>query len=175
MKYRKIRSTFTRPLSKGRRKKTNEKVLNGHKTFQIKLILNDFKAYFGQNRPYLDEKFQSFFTRIFTLWERNEFKLQFTKVEYRILKYLGIKNDFVYMQLLSNLGEYGLDVQTFFILCLDALLNQDERFLNLLYDLILARKGVVSTKHGKKILEQIKEKREKDLKNFKKFSYEIND
>ncbi len=175
MKYKKLRTKFIKGIAPKKREKENRRTLHRSQKFRLRLLVEDFKIYFAQNRPYLDEKFKAFFNRAFTLWDKSEYRIEFSQREYRILRYLGLKNDFVFVQLISDLGEFGLDLQTFLVLCLEALLNKDEQFVNVLYDMILKKKGELGDKNGKEIFNKIKEKREKDLRKFEKFSFQVNE
>lgn len=169
-----FRASFTKKLSKNKNKSGNKKS-NGKikKTFKLKWTVNDFKNYFAQNSLFVGQVFQTFFDRLFVLWERSEYQLEFKKREHAILNHLGLKNDFLYVQLLSDLGEFGLDLQTFLILCIDALLNQDEKFKDVILYLIMRRQKLIDLKHGKEIYKQLLEQKQKDVKNFEKFSYEM--
>lgn len=168
-----FKSTFTRKLSKKKNARGAKKQNWKKGAFKFKWLVDDFKAYYNQNRAYIEERFETFFNRIINMWEKDEFVLEFKKREFDLLKSLGLKNDFVYLQLLSDLGELGIDLQTFVILCIDALLNQDEEFKTVIMNILGRRKEVLNIKGGKEIFKKLKEQREKDKKNFEKFSYQI--
>jgi hypothetical protein len=171
---RKRKTTFTKKISKSTKKKGAVKTQGDAQYFPIRLALDEFKVHFAKNRPYIEKTFQIFFDNIFTLWEKKEHKLEFSKNEFRILKYLGLRNDFFYLQLISFLSEYGLDFKAFVALCLEAVLNQDEEFRKTLISLIKKRKGVkVVDKHGKDVFQRFKEKMDRHKMLFRSFRFDF--
>jgi len=111
-----------------------------YKNLHVVFANQDFAKFFKNRRFFRDELFDTAFKQIFSL---NFFvdlkKFVYKRIELKILRYVGLKSDVGYLQLVSYLAEFGLDLQSFIRLCIDAILSRDEDFLRALWLLVRNR------------------------------------
>jgi hypothetical protein len=143
-----------------------------YKNFKVLFANQDFQRFFRARNFFKDELFESVFRPFFRFnTVINIQKFVYKRIELKIFKYLGLRNDMAYLQLVSYLAEYGLNVQSFLRLCFDGVLNKDNDFLIALLGLIRKRMGENEQSNFKEIEEKLLEEIDDNKTKFDAFRY----
>lgn len=143
-----------------------------YKKFKVLFANQDFQKFFKARSFFKNELFETVFRPFFKFNTVIDIqKFVYKRIELKIFKYLGLRNDMAYLQLVSYLAEYGLNVQSFLRLCFDAVLNKDEQFLVALLGLIKKRIGEDEPNNFKEIEEKLLEEIEENKTKFDAFRY----
>lgn len=144
------------------------------KNLNVVFANNDFAKFFRNRKFFRDELFSSVFKQYFS---PNFFidlqKFVYKRIELKILRYLGLKSDIGYLQLVSYLAEFGLNFQSFVRLCVDAILSRDEEFMRAIWLLVRERLPETDTRREefKEIVQVMEREVEESRQKFDEFRY----
>jgi len=145
-----------------------------YKNLHVVFANQDFAKFFKNRRFFRDEVFESAFQQIFSLdFFIDLKKFVYKRIELKILRYLGLKSDIGYLQLVSYLAEFGLDIQAFVRLCVDGILSRDEDLMKAVW--LMVRKRLPETDPRKEefkgLLEGMEKEVEESRQKFDEFRY----
>ncbi len=145
-----------------------------YKNLNVVFANSDFSKFFRNRRFFRDELFESAFKQVFSL---NFFvdlqKFVYKRIELKILRYLGLKSDVAYLQLVSYLAEFGLNFQSFVRLCVDGILSRDEDFMRAIWTMVRNRLPEVDQRREefKALVANMEQEVEESRKKFNDFRY----
>jgi hypothetical protein len=145
-----------------------------YKNLKVVFANQDFTKFFRNRKFFRDEVFETVFKQIFSL---NFFvdlqKFVYKRIELKILRYIGLKSDVGYLQLVSYLAEFGLDFQGFIRICVDGILNRDEDFMKAIWLLVKKRlpENDENSEEFKSLIENLEREVEESRQKFDEFRY----